>query len=69
MKREIMIKVIRLSGEVIWLNYFQIETVESIPETKIKMMNGSYYLVKDSAESVSQQVVDFLKECRLQSAG
>lgn len=41
-----MIKVIRLNGEILYLNLFQIEYMESIPETKIKMMNGNYYLVK-----------------------
>lgn len=51
-----MIKVTRLSGEVLYLNIFQIESMESIPETKIKMMNGYYYLVKDSEDSVRQQI-------------
>ena len=30
--------------------------MESIPETKIKMMNGYYYLVKDSEDSVRKQI-------------
>ena len=51
-----MIRVTRLSGEVLYLNIFQIESMESIPETKIKMMNGYYFLVKDSAESVVEQI-------------
>jgi len=56
-----MIKVTRLSGEVLYLNIFQIESMESIPETKIKMMNGYYFLVKDSADSVIEQIRTFLK--------
>ena len=51
-----MIKVTRLSGEILYLNIFQIESMESIPETKIKMMNGYYYLVKDSEDSVLKQM-------------
>lgn len=51
-----MIKVTRLNGEVLYLNIFQIESMESIPETKIKMMNGYYYLVKDSEDSVIEQI-------------
>lgn len=58
-----MIKLVRLSGEVIYLNYFQIEYIESIPETKVRMMNGSYYLVKDSVESILQQVTVFMHDC------
>lgn len=56
-----MIKVTRLSGEILYLNIFQIESMESIPETKIKMMNGYYFLVKDSADSVIEQIRAFLK--------
>lgn len=58
-----MIKVVRLSGEILYLNYLQIEYIECIPETKIKMMNGSYYLVKDTVESIQQQVENFLQGC------
>lgn len=56
-----MIKVTRLSGEVLYLNVFQIESMETIPETKIKMMNGYYFLVKDSAESIIEQIKAFMK--------
>ena len=55
-----MIKVTRLNGEELFLNYFQIEYLESIPETKIKMMNGDFYLVTDTVESILRQIEDFL---------
>lgn len=58
-----MIRVTRLNGEVLYLNVLQIESMESIPETKIKMMNGDYFLVKDSADSVIAQVKSFLQSC------
>ncbi len=58
-----MIRVTRLSGEVLFLNIFQIESMESIPETKIKMMNGYYFLVKDSADSVIEQIRTFIRDC------
>ena len=56
-----MIKVTRLNGEELFLNYFQIEYLESIPETKIKMMNGDFYLVTDTVESILRQIEDFLR--------
>lgn len=56
-----MIKVTRLNGQEIYLNYMQIELMEKIPETKIKMMNGNYFLVKDSPESICQQVRELLQ--------
>ena len=58
-----MIKVIRLNGEILYLNLFQIEYMESIPETKIKMMNGNYYLVKDTGDSIIKQEAGFLNNC------
>lgn len=58
-----MICVTRLNGEKIYLNWLQVEYLESIPETKIRMMNGDYYLVKDSVESVGAQVEKFLSRC------
>ena len=58
-----MIKVIRLNGEILYLNLFQIEYMESIPETTIKMMNGNYYLVKDTVDSIIKQEAGFLNNC------
>lgn len=58
-----MIKVIRLNGESIYLNYIQIEYIESIPETKVKMSNGDYYLVKDTVESILEQIKVFVYNC------
>ena len=58
-----MIKVIRLNGEILYLNLFQIEYMESIPETKIKKMNGNYYLVKDTVDSIIKQEAGFLNNC------
>jgi len=58
-----MIRATRLSGEIIYLNYFQIQFIESIPETKIKMVNGDYYLVKDAVESILQQISYFVQGC------
>lgn len=58
-----MIKVVRLNGETLYLNFFQIEYIESIPETKIRLINGNYYLVKDTVESIIQQVNAFLSGC------
>ena len=37
--------------------------MESIPETKIKMMNGNYYLVKDTVDSIIKQEAGFLNNC------
>ena len=51
------------------MNIFQIECMESIPETKIKMMNGYYFLVKDSADSVIEQMKTFFRSCFVSNDG
>ena len=56
-----MICVERLNGEILYLNWLQVELIEQIPETKIRMMNGDYYLVKDSVESIKDQVTGFFQ--------
>jgi flagellar protein FlbD len=55
-----MICVERLNGEILYLNWLQVELIEQIPETKIRMMNGDYYLVM---ESIKDQVTGFFKRC------
>lgn len=55
-----MIQLTRLNGETFYLNYFQILYIESIPETKVKLANGDYYLVRDSVESILLQVRELL---------
>ena len=57
-----MICVERLNGEILYLNWLQVELIEQIPETKIRMMNGDYYLVKDSVESIKDQVTGFFSK-------
>ena len=58
-----MIKATRLNGKTIYLNYLQIQYMESIPETKICMINGDYYLVKETVESIMEQVLEFINHC------
>ena len=58
-----MICVERLNGEILYLNWLQVELIEQIPETKIRMMNGDYYLVKDSVKSIKDQVTGFFQRC------
>lgn len=54
--RKNMLQLERLNGSPLYLNIFQIEYVECIPETKIRMMNGDFFLVKDTVESVCRQM-------------
>ncbi len=57
-----MIKLEKLNGEIIYLNYFQILSLKSIPETKVKLTTGDFFLVKESVEEVMEKVTAFLRE-------
>lgn len=56
-----MIELTRLNGEIIYLNYFQIQYIVKIPESKVMMVNGDYYLVKDTVDEILQKVKVFLR--------
>lgn len=58
-----MIHLTGLDGSVLYINYFQIMFIELIPETKVVLTNGRYYLVKDSIEAVQKKIEAFIHGC------
>lgn len=54
-----MIMLTKLNNERIVLNSAQIEMVEIIPESKVVMMNGKFYIVKESAEEIIQKTIEY----------
>ena len=58
-----MIVLTKRNHEKFLVNHLQIEYIETIPETKIKLVSGNYYLVKDTAESIGEQIKAFLADC------
>lgn len=58
-----MIKLSKLNGVEILVNSEQIEYIESIPESKIVMMNSEYLLVKESMDEIINRVVEYKKQC------
>ncbi len=57
-----MIKLTNLSGEVFVLNCDFIETIESKPDTVIKLFNDKKYVVKESIDEVIERVVEYRKK-------
>lgn len=47
-----MIKVTRINNTELYLNYFQVESIEAHPDTVITMMNGNRYIVREKPEEV-----------------
>lgn len=54
-----MIEVKGLNGEDFLINSNLIEIIEFIPETKITLTTGKYYLVKDTKNEVVDKVIKY----------
>ncbi|KAF5069952.1 flagellar FlbD family protein [Oscillibacter ruminantium] len=54
-----MIVLTKMNHEKFLVNHLQIECIELIPETKIVMMNRSYYLVRETAEEIVQKIAEY----------
>ena len=54
-----MILVTRMNRERFLINHLQIECIETIPESKIVMMNHDFYLVRESVDDIIQKIVEY----------
>ena len=54
-----MIMLTKLNDNKIVLNCAQIESVELIPESKVVMMNGKFFIVKESAEEIIEKTIEY----------
>jgi flagellar protein FlbD len=54
-----MIEVKSLSGEEFILNSNLIEKIEFIPETKITLTTGKYFLIKDTKNEVINKIINY----------
>lgn len=57
-----MIMLTKLNDNKIVLNCDQIESVELIPESKVIMMNGKFFIVKESAEDIIDKTIEYNKK-------
>ena len=54
-----MILLTKRNHDKLLVNHLQIEYIESIPESKIVMMNHDYYLVRESAEEIINKIAAY----------
>lgn len=54
-----MIEVNGLNGEMFMLNSNLIEKIEFIPETKVTLTTGKYYLIKDTKEEIIEKILKY----------
>ena len=57
-----MITLTNLNGNSFVLNSNLIETMESIPETKITLTNGKYFLVSEIKEDIIREVIAYNRQ-------
>ena len=58
-KENAMIVLTKRNNERILINHNQIESIETIPESKIIMMNRDYFIVKESPEDIIKKIQDY----------
>ncbi len=54
-----MIRLTKRNGDQFLVNHMQIERIETIPESKIVMMNHDYYLVQESADEIIDKIITY----------
>lgn len=54
-----MVEVLGINGESFLINANLIEKIEFIPETKITLTTGKYYLIKDSKEAIIDKIIKY----------
>lgn len=54
-----LIILTKLNNEPVTINDRQIEYIEQIPESKVTMMNGRYYIVRESPQEIIDKVIRF----------
>ncbi|MBQ9346079.1 MAG: flagellar FlbD family protein [Oscillibacter sp.] len=54
-----MIVLTKITKERFLVNEGQIECIETIPETRVVMMNHDYYLVKETVEQIVQKIAEY----------
>ena len=57
-----MIELTNLNGTPFVLNCSLIETIESIPETKISLTNGKYFLVNESRKDIIRKIIAYNRQ-------
>lgn len=54
-----MVEVVGINGEAFLLNASLIEKIEFIPETKVTLTTGKYYLIKDTKEEIVEKIIKY----------
>ena len=59
-----MIKLTRLNGKPFVVNAELIRTVEELPDTTIKLINGDHFIVKETMDEVIDRAIEYGRSLR-----
>ncbi len=54
-----MIKLTRINGKELFINPHQIEFIEEIPDTIIKMFSGKKVIVTESVSEIEKKIIEY----------
>ncbi len=54
-----MIVLTKMNGERFLVNHLQIECIETIPESKIVMMNHDFYIVREYTVQIIDKIAQY----------
>jgi flagellar protein FlbD len=54
-----MIKLTKINGEEFLLNSAQIQIIESIPESKVLLVNKDYYIVTETFDQIIDKIAEY----------
>lgn len=54
-----MIVLTKMNGERFLINHLQVECIETIPESKIVMMNHDYYIVRETTDQIISKIAQY----------
>ena len=54
-----MIVLTKMNRERFLINHLQIECIETIPESKIVMLNHDYYLVRETVDEIIHKIAEY----------
>ena len=54
-----MIVLTKMTRERFLVNHNQIECIETIPETRVVMMNHDYYLVRETVDDIVKKIAEY----------
>ena len=58
-KAAALIVLTKMNKEKFLVNHMQIECIETIPESKIVMMNHDYYIVRETTDEIIDKIAQY----------